>query len=99
MSVIVNFAMFPTDKGISVSPFVAKVVEIIRSKGFSSQLNAMGTLVETNTLTEALAIIDEAYRVLEADCDRVYVSANFDIKKGPMGRIQSKVISVEEKIK
>ncbi len=99
MSVVVNFAIFPTDKGISVSPFVAKVIENIRSKGYSSQLSAMGTIVETNTLAEALEIINDAYKVLESDCERVYISANFDVKKGPLGRIDSKVQSVEEKLK
>ena len=45
MSVIMNFAMFPTDKGISVSPYVAKIVECIRTKGFIAQLTSMGTIV------------------------------------------------------
>lgn len=99
MSVIVNFAMFPTDKGVSVSPFVAKVVESIRLKGFTSQLTAMGTIVETNTLAEALGLIGDAYKVLEPDCDRVYISANFDVKKGSLGRIHAKVNSVETKLK
>lgn len=98
MSVVVNFAIFPTDKGISVSPFVARVIESIRSKGFTSQLTAMGTIVETNSLTEALDIINDAYKLLELDCDRVYISANFDVKKGSLGRIDSKVKSVEEKL-
>ncbi|MGE0078474.1 MAG: MTH1187 family thiamine-binding protein [Bacteroidales bacterium] len=99
MSVLMNFAMFPTDKGISVSPFVAKIVDCVRQKGFKAQLTSMGTIVETNTLTEALGIIDDAYKTLEADCNRVYISVNFDVKKGSLGRIDEKVKSVEEKLK
>lgn len=98
MSVIVNFAIFPTDKGISVSPYVARVTEYIRSKGYKSQLTAMSTIVETNTLDEALELLSKAYNILEYDCERVYLSANFDIKKGPIGRIDSKVESVEQKL-
>ena len=94
-----NFAMFPTDKGVSVSPFVAKIIEVVRSRGFENQLTAMGTLVETDTLDEALSVISEAYNVLESDSERVYVSLNLDIKKGPKGRIKSKVASVEDKLK
>lgn len=98
MSVLLNFAMFPTDKGVSVSPFVARVIEAVRMKGFENQLTAMGTLVETQTLSEALGVINDAYISLEKDCDRVYLSVNMDIKKGPLGRIKEKVESVEQKL-
>jgi uncharacterized protein (TIGR00106 family) len=98
MSVVMNFAMFPTRKSESVSPFVSKVVESVRSKGYESQLTSMGTIVETETLHQALAVIEDAYAVLENDCDRVYVSVNIDIRKGEMGRIKSKIKSVEDKI-
>ncbi|MGD9977397.1 MAG: MTH1187 family thiamine-binding protein [Bacteroidales bacterium] len=99
MSVLMNFAMFPTDKGMSVSPYVAKVVECVRLKGFPAQLTAMGTIVETDSFPEALRVLDDAYKTLGSDCDRVYVSVTFDIKKGQAGRIESKVKSVEQKLK
>ena len=94
-----NFAIFPTDKGTSVSPYVARIIEVVRSAGFEYQLTSMGTQVETNTLDEALQILSESSKVLEPDCERVYLSVNFDIKKGELGRIRSKVSSVEEKLK
>ena len=53
MSVLMNFAMFPTDKGSSVSPYVSKITALIRSKGYKSQLSSMGTIVETDTLPQA----------------------------------------------
>lgn len=99
MSVIMNLAIFPTDKGISVSPYVAKVVEFVRTKGFAAQLTAMGTIVETNTLNESLTLIRDAYGLLENDCDRVYISVNFDVKKSPIGRLEKKVKSVEDKLR
>lgn len=98
MSVLLNFAMFPTDKGESVSPYVSKIIKHIRRSGFSNQLTAMGTLVETETLPEALSLINEAYKILEEDCERVYVTANIDIRKGKLGRIDSKVRSIEDKL-
>ncbi|HPF93829.1 MAG TPA: MTH1187 family thiamine-binding protein [Tenuifilaceae bacterium] len=99
MSVVMNFAMFPTRKSESVSPYVAKVVKSVRSSGFDSQLTAMGTIVETETLSQALGVIEKAYATLEQDCDRVYVTVNIDIRKGDKGRIRSKIDSVESKIK
>lgn len=98
MSVVMNFAMFPTRKESNMSPYVSRIVKRVRESGHQSQLTAMGTLVETETLTQALKVIEEAYAVLEPDCDRVYLTVNIDIKKGPTGRINSKVESVEEKI-
>jgi uncharacterized protein YqgV (UPF0045/DUF77 family) len=58
----------------------------------------MGTIVETSTLREALEVVEDAYKELENDCDRVYVTLNLDIRKGELGRIKSKVQSVEQKI-
>jgi len=98
MSVLMNFAMFPTDKGDSVSHYVTKIIKHIRRSGYSSQLTAMGTLVETETLQEAMTLIDESYKVLEEDCERVYVTVSIDIRKGKSGRIESKIRSVEDKL-
>lgn len=98
MSVLLNFAMFPTDKGDSVSPYVSKIIKHIRHSGYANQLTAMGTLIETETLPEALALINDAYKILEQDCERVYVTVNIDIKKGKSGRIESKIRSIEDKL-
>ena len=99
MSVLLEFSMFPTDKGASVSPYVAKLEKAIRMTGHCSQLTAMDTIVETPTLQEALEVIAAAYAAIEADSQRVYIAANFDIRQGPLGRIKAKVASVEDKIK
>ncbi len=98
MSVVTNFAMFPTDKGDSVSHYVTKIIKHIRRSGYTNQLTAMGTLIETETLPEALDLINEAYKILEEDCERVYVTVNIDIRKGNLGRMDSKIRSVEDKL-
>lgn len=89
-----NFAMFPTERTGSASPYVSRVVEKVRELGFENQLTAMGTIVETETLSEALGLIDEAYKTLEDDCNRVYITISIDVKKGSTGRLKSKVQSV-----
>ena len=94
-----NFAMFPTDKGASVSPYVAKIEGKIRAMGFQSELSSMGTIVETENISQALSVIENTYNVLEPDCDRVYVTVSLDIRKGKSGRIKSKIESVESKLK
>ncbi|MDI3526826.1 MAG: hypothetical protein PWR03_1009 [Tenuifilum sp.] len=98
MSVLMNFAMFPTDKGASVSPYVAKIIKMISGLGYEYRLTAMGTIVETPTLQQALEVIDKSYKLLEPDCERVYVTVNLDIRKSDMGRIEGKIKSVKQKL-
>ena len=50
MSVLIEFAMFPTDKGESVSQYVSQVIKMIRESGFPYQLTAMGTIFETQEM-------------------------------------------------
>lgn len=95
MSVLLDFSIFPTDQGASVSAFVAPVVALFRDSGHPCRLTAMGTIVETPTLPEALDLIARAYRILEdRGCARVYATARFDIRSGPPGRLAGKVDSV-----
>jgi len=98
MSVLMEFAMFPTDKGASVSEYVGEVIKMIRSEAKSYRLTAMGTIVETETMEEALAIIQKSHDVLSPVSNRIYSSIKFDIRKGEDLRLEKKVKSIEDKI-
>jgi uncharacterized protein (TIGR00106 family) len=98
MSVILEFAMFPTDKGTSVSTQVARILEVIRASGIPYQLTPMGTILETRSLNEALSFIEKAYATLEPDCERVYSTMKLDIRKGPEFRMHQKVASIKSHI-
>ena len=98
MSVLINYAMFPTDKGDSVSSYVSRIIEMLEKKDYKYKLNSMGTNVETNTLDEALEIINISYKLLENDCNRVYVSINIDIQQEKSNRIEEKINSIQNKI-
>lgn len=98
MSVLFEFAMFPTDKGASVSPWVSKLLKVIDGSTASYRLTPMGTVVESDTMDEALSIIKKCYEQLEPDCGRIYCAAKFDIRKGATGRLEGKIASVEEKV-
>jgi len=97
MSILVNFAMFPTDSGISVSKYVSRIIKMIDDSGIPYKLNAMGTSYETETMQEALFLIEKSYKILK-DHDRVYAVVNFDIQKDKSNRLNSKIKSIEEKI-
>jgi uncharacterized protein (TIGR00106 family) len=98
VSFLVEFSMFPTDKGESVSQYVSRIIKMIDSSGVPYKLTPMGTVFETNTMEEALNIINQAYKQLEPDCNRVYTVIKMDIRKNAENRIEGKVKSVEEKL-
>lgn len=99
MSVLLEFAMFPTDKvGDSASESVSKIIEMIKNSGVAYKLTAMGTIVETETLEEALNIVNRSYEVLEPLANRVYSTITIDIRKGKSNRIVQKIESIESKI-
>lgn len=98
MSVLLEFAMFPTDKGVSVSKDVSKIIAMIRDSGVSYKLTPMGTIIETESMEEALAIIQKSYDVLKDNSERIYSTLTFDIQKGKNNRLVSKVQSIEDKI-
>jgi len=98
MSVLLEFAMFPTDKGDSVSQYVSKIIEMIRKSGSPYKLTAMGTIIETETLEQALGLVNQSYKVLEPFSNRVYSSIKLDIQKNKANRLVTKVQSIETKI-
>ncbi len=98
MSVLVEFAMFPTDKGESVSQYVSRIIKMVDSSGFKYKLTPMGTIIEAGTMEEILGIIKKAYELLEPDCGRIYSTIKFDIRKDSDNRLEGKVDSVEQQI-
>lgn len=93
MSVLVDFSIFPVDKGSSVSPYVTKVVRVIRESGLAYQVGPMGTCIE-GPWGEVMAVIDQCFKILEADSDRIYLTIKGDFRRGTSGRIESKVKAV-----
>jgi len=99
MSVLLEFTMFPTDKSESKSKEVSEVIKIIRESGVNYQLTAMATIIETETLKEALVLVEKCYSKLEElGCNRVYSTLKFDIRKGHDNRLKTKIESVERHI-
>jgi len=98
MSVLIEFAMFPTDKGESVSLYVSRILKMFKEGDVNYRLTPMGTVFETDTVAEALKVIENAYERLSPDCNRIYATAKFDIRKNRSNRMTEKVESIEKKI-
>jgi uncharacterized protein (TIGR00106 family) len=97
MSVLIHFSIFPTDKGTSVSPYVAKSVRIIRESGLPYKLGPMSTAVE-GEWDEVMAVVESCYKELKKDCSRIYMTLQMDYREGAVNRIEGKIQSVEAKL-
>ena len=98
MSILLEFSMFPTDKGESVSEEVSRVIGMIRDSGVSYKLTAMGTIIETATMEEALSVVQKAYDLLSEDAGRIYSSIKIDARANQHHRLSGKIESVAGRI-
>ena len=95
--VLLEFSMFPLDKGESLSTYVARSLDVVDRSGLPYQTHAMGTVLE-GEFDEVLDVVRRCYEVMAADCNRIECSIKIDARKGASGRLKSKVASVEEKL-
>ena len=90
-----ELTMYPTDKGVSVSPYVARILAIIDSSGLAYQLTPMATILE-GSWEQVMEVSTACFRELEKDCDRISVAMKIDYRSGTEKRLHSKVKRVEE---
>jgi uncharacterized protein (TIGR00106 family) len=95
--VLLEFSMFPLDRGVSLSPYVARCVEIIDRSGLDYQFHAMGTTLEGD-FNQVIRVVQKCFEALASDCERVECNIKIDYRKGPEGRLRAKVASVEAKL-
>ncbi|MBN2296042.1 MAG: MTH1187 family thiamine-binding protein [Pirellulales bacterium] len=95
--VLLDFSIFPLDKGPSLSTYVARSLEIIDSSGLPYQCHSMGTTLE-GEFDEVMDVVRQCFNASKADCDRVDCRINIDYRKGRTGRLQSKIDSIEQKL-
>jgi uncharacterized protein (TIGR00106 family) len=94
---LLEFSMSPLAKGESVSPYVARSLEIIDKSGLDYRLHAMGTIIE-GELDQLLDVLKQCFEAMAADCDRITCTAKFDYRKGHSGRLEAKTASVEQQL-
>jgi uncharacterized protein (TIGR00106 family) len=93
--VLLDFSMSPLGQGESVAPYVARCLEIVAASGLDYRLHAMGTTLE-GEWDEVFAVVRRCFEALQPDCDRISCSIKVDYRKGPAGRLVSKVQRVQE---
>jgi uncharacterized protein (TIGR00106 family) len=96
--VLLDFSMTPLGKGESVAPYVARCLEVVAASGLDYRLHAMGTTLE-GELEEVFAVVGRCFEVLQPDCERISCSIKVDYRRGPAGRLDGKVRSVQSLVK
>jgi uncharacterized protein (TIGR00106 family) len=95
--VLLEFSMTPLGEGESVSKYVARSLEIVAASGLDYRLHAMGTVLE-GEWDEVFGVVKKCYEAMSADCNRVTCSIKVDARPGAVGRLTSKVESVERQL-
>ena len=95
--VLLEFSIFPLGKGESLSPFVARSLDIVDRSGLDYRCHAMGTVLEGD-FDQVMAVVKECFEAMAEDCHRIECSIKLDYRKGHRGRLEAKVASVERKL-
>ena len=95
--VLLEFSMSPFAKGESLSPYVARSLDLIDKSGLPYQLTPMGTIIE-GEWGEVMAVVTACFEAMSTDCARISTQIKIDYRAGPGGRIKAKVAAVEGKL-
>ncbi len=96
--VLLEFAMFPTDKGESVSQYVSQIINLIDESGITYKLTPMGTILE-GQWDEVMAVVTACFKKLEPQSNRISSSIKVDYRKTGESRMKSKIQKIESILK
>ena len=96
--VLLEFSMFPLDKGESVSQYVARSIDIIDRSGLDYRLGPMGTCIE-GEWDQVMAVVKKCWNKMARDSVRITFSIKGDWRRGATGRLAAKVATVERQLK
>ena len=94
---LAEISMWPMDKGESVSPYVAQVLDVIDRSGLPYKLGPLGTCIE-GEYDEVMAVVKQCFEVLAGQSNRVAITMKCDWRRGRSGSLTAKVDAVEAKL-
>ena len=97
MSVLLEFSMFPTDRGERLSEYVARLVEIVHASGLPYKLGPMGTTLEGDA-EGVFGVVQKCLAELQRDTRRVAAFMKLDWRAGREGGLDAKTASVQRRI-
>jgi len=95
--VLLEFSIFPVDKGESLSPYVARCLDIVDKSGVDYRVNPMGTVLE-GEWDQVFGVVKSCYEELTRDCNRIEVAIKVDCRKDTKAALSGKIKSVEQKL-
>jgi uncharacterized protein (TIGR00106 family) len=96
-AMLVQFTMFPTDKGESVSGYVAQVIDVCEESSLPYKLGPMSTTIE-GEWDEVFGVIKACRNKLRKVSNRVYIVISVDDRKDAKNRIKGKISAVAAKL-
>jgi len=94
---LAEFSIVPLDKGVSLSEYVSKVIDIVDRSDIDYQLTPMGTVVEGDW-DEVMDLISECHEEMRKYSERIETKIIIDDRKGANNRLKGKIDSVEKKL-
>jgi len=94
---LAEFSISPLDKGISLSRYVARSLELVERSGLPYKITPMATIVEGD-VDEVFDLIKRCHKRMREDCQRVSTYVRIDDRAGATGRIEGRVKAVEEQL-
>ncbi len=95
---LVAFSVSPLGGDEQVGALVAEAVRVVRASGLPNHTDAMFTTIE-GEWDEVMSVIKRATEAVQARAPRVSLVIKADIRPGVTGAIESKVESVERRLR
>lgn len=90
--VIVQFSTSPLGEGVSVSEYVVEALRVVKGSGIKYQLTPMSTILETDTVEEALDLVMKAHQsLIDAGACRVITDIKIDDRRDKPRSMEDKV--------
>ena len=95
MSVLVAFSVTPLGVSEGVGEIVAEAVRVVRESGLPNKTDSMFTVIEGDTWTEVMAVVQRAVEAVAARAPRVSTVIKVDWRAGTTDAMTRKVASLE----
>jgi len=97
--IIAQVSISPIGVGINLSPYIKKVVEILKKQPVKCYTNAMATVIEAETTDQLFTAIQHAHDALinESNVKRVITQLKIDHRIDKEVTAQSKIDAITKK--
>lgn len=97
--IIAQVSISPIGVGVSLSPYIKKIVKILQDEPVKCYTNAMATVIEAESTDQLFAAIKKAHDAMigEPDVKRVITQLKIDHRTDKDARVQAKIDAVTPK--